>query len=99
MSRLDEAEPVLDERLADRAHRDAGDRDPDLHRADEAHGVVHQRERVARPAPALLRELLQAVAPRRHERVLGRDEDRVPQHEQENHDDSKEIAHAPLSGA
>ncbi len=99
MSDWTNVEPVLDERLADRAHRDAGDGDPDLHRADEAHGVVHQLERVLRALRVRLHELLQAVAPRCYERVLGRDEDRVPQHEQENHDDSKEIAHAPLSGA
>ena len=55
--------------------------------------------RGSRPASAGVRELLQARSPRRHERVLGCDEERVPQHEQENRDDSKDIAHAPLSGA
>ena len=76
------------------------DGDPDLHGADEADRVVHELESAAR-ARALpdSRELLQAGAPRRDERVLGRDEERVPQHEQENHDDSRRVAHAPLSGA
>ena len=34
-----------------------------------------------------------------HERVLGRDEHRIPQHEQENDDDAEGVAHAPFSGA
>ena len=42
---------------------------------------------------------LETRPPRRHERVLGRDEDRVPQHEQEDREDAEGVAHAPLSGA
>ena len=52
-----------------------------------------------RAAIAAVRELHQARAPGRDEGVLGRDEERVPQHEQENGDDLQEDGHAPLSGA
>jgi hypothetical protein len=97
--RLHEREPVLHERLADRAHRDARNRDAHLHRADEPHRVVHHRECAAGAVSAGVDELLQTRAACRHERVLGCNEQRVPHHEQENHDDSKEVAHARLPRA
>jgi hypothetical protein len=90
---------VLDERLADRAEGDRERRDAELHGTDEADGAVHDPERDPRAAVTAVGQLAQARAPRRHERVLGRNEERVPQHEQENHDDAEEFAHAPLSGA
>ena len=89
-------EVARDQRLADGAHRDAEDGDPDLHRADEPHGLVHQAQGAACRQRV---HLLETPAARGHERVLGRDEDRVPQHEQEHEDDAEEVAHAPLSGA
>ena len=46
----------------------------------------------ARRLPAL-RLGLEPRAARRHERVLGRDEDRVPEHEQQDHEDPQCVAH------
>ena len=61
--------------------------------------MVHQVERGA-GAPAAGGGLgLEPRPPRGHERVLGRDEDRVPEHEQEDREDAEGVAHAPLSGA
>ena len=92
-------EVARQERLADGTEGDPEDGDPDLDGADELDRVVHQVERGARTAAAGLRVRLEARPPRRHERVLGRDEDRVPEHEQEDREDSEGVAHAPLSGA
>ena len=92
-------EVAREQRLAQGTEQDPEHRDPDLDRGDEAHGLVEQPERRPRPAVAALRQLLEAGAPRRHERVLGGDEDRIPQHEQENEDQPEGVAHAPLSGA
>ena len=91
--------PVLDERLAHGAERDRERRDAELDGADEPHRAVHDAKRYARAELAGVRELHQARALGGHERVLGRDEERVPQHEQENGDDLQEDGHAPLSGA
>ena len=88
---------VGDQRFADGADEDRGDRDPDLHGRDEAHGVVHQPERRPRTATtAPLRPPLEAAAPRGHEGVLRGDEDRVPEHEHEDHDDPEGRAHPTL---
>ena len=88
-----------EQRLADGAERDPEDGDPDLDGADELDRMVHQVEGGARPAAAGFRVGLEARPPRGHQRVLGRDEDRVPEHEQEDREDSKGVAQAPLSGA
>ena len=61
--------------------------------------MVHQVEGGARTAAAGFRVGLEARPPRRHERVFGRDEDRVPEHEQEDREDAEGVAQAPLSGA
>ena len=97
--RDDGVEVAREQRLADGAERDPEDGDPDLHGADELDRMVHQVEGGARTAAAGVRVGLQARPPRRHQCVLGRDEDRVPEHEQEDREDSKGVAQAPLSGA
>ena len=84
--------------LADGTEQDREDRDPDLHRRDEADGIVHEAKRRLRAAAATLRALLEARATARDEGVLGCHEDRVPQDEQEHDDDAERSAHAP-SGA
>ena len=61
--------------------------------------MLHQIERGAGAAAAGLRLRLEPRPARGHERVLGRDEDSVPEHEQEDREDSECVAHAPLSGA
>ena len=53
---------------------------------------------LARRLP-LCGELRQTRAPGGYERVLGRDEERVPRDEQENGEDLEENGHAPLPGA
>ena len=92
---------VREERLSDRTEQDREDRDPHLDGRDEADRVVHEAERCLRAAAASLGALLETRAPRRDERVLGRHEDRVPQHEEE-HDErvlrERSVHHAP-SGA
>ena len=85
--------------LADGAERDPKDGDPDLHGADELDRMVHQVEGGPRPAAACFGLGLEARPPRRHERIFGRDEHRVSEHEQEDREDSERVAHAPLSGA
>ena len=74
---------VRDQRLADGAEEDREDRDPELDGRDEPHGLVHQPKRRSRAPAAARRALLQPRPPRRDERVLGRHEERVPQHEEE----------------
>ena len=55
---------------------------------------------VVRPAIAALGQLLEARAPGGDERVLGRDEDGIPQHEQEHDEDRGEDRSRPaLRGA
>ena len=95
----DRIEEVLDERFADCAECDREDGDAELHRADEAHGAVHDPKGDPGPKAAGDRKLVQARAARGDERVLGGDEKRVPEDDQEHEDDAKEVAHAPLSGA
>ena len=86
-------EVVGQERLADGTEGDPEDRDPDLDRADELDRVVHQVERGTGTPAAGVGLGLEPGPPRRHERVLGRDEDRVPQHEQEDREDAEGVAH------
>ena len=63
-ARRGSSEIAREERLADGAEGDPEDRDPDLHRSDEANRVVHQVERRPRAAPAL-RPRAPPAAPRR----------------------------------
>ena len=92
----EEVEVARDERLADRTEGDPDDGDPDLDGRDEPDGLVHQPERGARRPAAALRALLEPVAARRDERVLGRDEDRVQEHEDEHDEDARDVAHRDL---
>ena len=92
-------EEVLDEGLADGSEGNRERRDPELHRSDEAHRVVHDAKCHASPAVAVVGKLHQPRSPGRHERVFGSDEERVPCDEQENGHDLEKIAHAPLPGA
>ena len=57
--------------------------------------MVHQVERGAGGTAAGSRVRLEPYPARRYERVLGRDEDRVPEHEQEDREDAEGVAHAP----
>ena len=54
-------------------------------------------ERRLRGAAATLGARLETAAARRHERVLGGHEDRVPEHEQENCDDAVETRSRPVA--
>ena len=61
-------------------------------------GSSMRRSAVFAPRPPPRRLLLEAHAARRDERVLGRDEERAPQHEEEHDQDVEKNSHAP-SGA
>src|ERR671919_1402119 len=92
-------DPPLDDRLA---HGTEGDReggDSELHRPDEAKRAVHDAESDASAQASLVVELDETAAAGGHERGLGRYEEGVPQHEQENGDDLEEDVHAPVTGA
>jgi hypothetical protein len=65
--------------LAEGADRQAGDRDAELHRGDEPRRVARDAEDGAGAAVALVLELHDACAPRGHEPVFRRDEERVQQ--------------------
>jgi hypothetical protein len=86
-------EEARQEGLPQCTQQDPEDGDPDLDGGDEANGLVEQTERRPRPPVAAPRQLLEPGPPRRDERVLGGDEDRIPQNEQENDDDTEGIAH------
>ena len=86
---------VRDERLADGTDEDREDGDAELRARDEADRLVHQSERRASSAVAVGRTLLESRPSRRDQRILGRDEHRAPQDEEQHHDDSKWNAHAP----
>ena len=88
-----------DDRRADRAEQDPEDRDADLNRADEPHWLVHELERRPRSATSALGPRLETAPPRSDERVLGRHEDRVAEHEQQHGDNTERLVHAPFSGA
>ena len=62
-------------------------------------GSSMRRSAVSRAAAAAERRAPRGARPARgDERVLGRDEDRAPQHEEEHDEDAEKDAHAP-SGA
>ena len=62
-------------------------------------GLSMMRMRDPRAPHASVCELLEARASRRHERVLGRDEEAVREHDQENGEELERNRHAPFSGA
>ena len=80
-------EHLRQQRLADGTDEDRERGHAELRRGDEADGIVEQFYGQARAAAAGVREIGQAGPPRRDERVLGRDEVGVPQHQQENRDE------------
>src|SRR4051812_15854087 len=63
--------------LAERTDREAGQRDTELHRRDEARWVARDAQHEPRAAVALVLELHDPRPARRDEAVLGRDEERV----------------------
>ena len=85
--------------LAESADRQRGDGDAELHRGDEPRRHGGQAEHLLRPAVALLGHLLQTRAADGDERVLGRDEEAVQQHERRDGDQLEEEGHAPPTGA
>ena len=92
-------DPVGDDRLGDDTEEDRERGDAELDGADEAHRAVHDANGDPRPPHASVGELLQTRASRRHERVLGRDEEAVREHDQENGEELERNRHAPFSGA
>ena len=68
--------------LTQRAQCDRRERDPELHRGDEMRGVGNDLAHGARTAIALAGELVEPRVAHRYERVLGRDEERVPEDEE-----------------
>jgi hypothetical protein len=85
---------IRDQRLADRTDEDREDRDAELRARDEAHGLVHEPEGGLRATVPVQRPLLEARTASGDQRVLGRDEDRTSQHEEQHHDDAKQDTHA-----
>ena len=98
-ARQERVEEVREQGFAHGSQEDREERDAELGRRDEADGVVDQLDRESSPRRAGVDELAQTGAPRGHERVLGHDEERVPQDHQENRDYLEENGHAPLPGA
>jgi hypothetical protein len=88
-------EDFREDRLADGADEDRERRHAELGRGDEADGIVEEADGQPRTPAAGVRDRGQSRPPRGHQRVLGRDEVGVPQHEQENGDDAVESCHAP----
>jgi hypothetical protein len=66
----------------------------ELHRRNEARWVVHDPQHRARPAVALLRELLHPRPSRGDERVLAGDEERVQQDQRRDAEEFEEEGHA-----
>ena len=93
------AEEPGDERRADGTDEDPEDRDPDLHGADEADGLVHQPQRRRGTPRAALRDLFQPRSARRDERVLSRHEHGIARDQGEHHEDAKGVAHAAFTAA
>ena len=89
---------VGDQRLADGTDEDREDRDSELRARDEPDRLVHEPQRRLGATAAAQGALLQPRSSRGDQRVLGRDEDRAPQHEEEHDEDAEKNAHAP-SGA
>ena len=88
-----EVEVARDQRLADGTERDAEDGDPDLHRRDEPHGIVHQPQRGARRAVPACCAPLEAVPARGDQRVLRRDEHCVAEHQEQDENEAPGVAH------
>ena len=81
--------------LAERTDTERGERDAELHRRDELRRVARDPQHRAGAAVALVVELDDARAPRGDERVLGRDEEAVEQHEQPDGKQLESECHAP----
>ena len=92
-------EEMSQQALPDGSEQDAESGDPDLDRADEPDGIVHQLDGGRRSAAALVSELDESNSPRCDQRVLGDHEERVSRNEQENDDDAEWVAHAPSASA
>ena len=75
-------------RLAERAQRQRRERDAELHRRDEVRRVGDDLPHRARPAAPLGDELVEPRVPHGDERVLRSDEERVPEHAD---DDEQEL--------
>ena len=92
---------LRDRRLAERAERDRRERDAELEGRDEARRVRDDLAHRARAAVALGSELVEARVAHRDERVLRRDEERVPEHaegDQDELDRRQDRSSAHLSG-
>ena len=87
--------------LSERSDRQRGDGDAELHRGDEPRRLGGDAQYEPRAAVALLLELVHAGAANGDERVLGRDEEGVQQHESRDCDQLEEESHerAPRTGA
>ena len=90
--REDGREPLVEEPrehgFAERADRERGERDAELHRGDEVRRVARDREDRAGGAAPLVRELLHPGASHGDERVLAGDEERV---EEDQEDDCEQL--------
>ena len=82
------AEPHAERGAAEGARQDADQRDADLHRGQEAAGIVGQRQRLRGAAVALLGHVLQPDAAGRHHRHFGQREEAV---QQDQTDDDREF--------
>ena len=76
-----------DRGLAECAERDRRERDAELEGRDEARGIRDDPAHRARPAVALRHELVEACVAHRDERVLRRDEERVPEDAEADQDE------------
>src|ERR671930_2038609 len=85
--------------LAEGADAQARERDAELHRGDEPRRVRDEPEDSPRATVPFLRKLFDARPARRHEPVLGRDEERVQENQRRDGEDLEEEAHAPIPGA
>ena len=65
------------DRLANRAKRQAGQRDPELDRGDEPRWIVQEVEHAPRAPNSLRLQFLQAGAAHRHEGIFCGNEERV----------------------
>ncbi len=73
--------------LAECAEGQRRERDAELHRGDEVRRVADDLAHRARAPAALADELVETRVPHRHERVLGRHEERVPEHAEDDQDE------------
>ena len=79
--------------LAESTDGQRGERDAELHRRDEPRRVAGYAQHVARAAVPLMVQLDDPRPPRRHEPVLGRDEERVQQDQGRNAEKLEEKGH------